>query len=54
MAFVQVPANGEFYVKAGKVYVVLESERTDVVEDAVGYTIWLELDEEGNLQECGV
>lgn len=39
---VQLPTDGEFFVKDGIVHTVIESEMTDHEDDAVGWHIWTE------------
>lgn len=37
---VQVPARGEFLVRDGKVFEVLESEQQGYAEGEIGYLVW--------------
>lgn len=38
---VQVPARGEFLVRDGKVFEVLESDRREHVDGEFGYLVWV-------------
>lgn len=53
MSRVSVEASGEFFVRDGKVYPILESEMMDRVEDAVSYTVWVPLNDDGEPLQCG-
>jgi len=45
---VEVPSTGEFLVRNGKIYPVLELEGTGGVEGEVEYTVYIEADDNGD------